>query len=365
VTIDLSSLKQEGGYTLQAEGYTYTLGICQDIRCDDATAGACQAKPADKNFQSQSLGTSSDVLEFRDGQLTLTYEHGDKCSDSQRQRKTIILFNCGPEAGKGSPSFVREDECHYIFEWRTAYACFGQIDCKAYDAKSGADYHLGDLTRTDANWVVADSREEGKYEYEINVCGPLVPQRGWDCGPFAGACQKVKGGHDYEIGIPSSPFVDADGVLVLHYEHGEACGATKQRSSMIKFECDPRPGALGTPVFEFEADCIYYFSWKTAAACDHDDHQPPVTGDCTTIDSITGQKFDLSGLGTLQTHGKDVRRRPSSVIGYLLLPSLVIAPPLPFSLSSSLGFLQPIITGLHVHCIHLRCVVRDGRGCRR
>lgn len=305
LSVDLNPLKSNGeGYTVQAGGYAYILDVCAPVPCpnnDIHSAGACQSKPSDSDFAPLNMGVANGKLQFRDGQLSLVYTGGAVCSHSQTHRQTVILFTCDRTAGAGAPTFDREEDgCHYIFEWRTAYACYGEVDCHAIDGVRGIDFHLDALMRKDSNWIASDSRENGKYEYELNVCRPLVARPGWDCGPFAAACQKTLkgGGSDHEIGFVAPPAVDADGTLVLMYEGGEPCvGTANKRSTRIEFECDPRPGMLGNPVFEFEADCLYHFSWKTSAACDHDSKPPAPTGDCTAVDPSTGDKYDLSTLG--------------------------------------------------------------------
>ncbi len=55
------------------------------------------------------------------------------------------------------------------------------IDCRTSEIRNNkqVSYDLSPLINHNRNWVVTDGREGGKFEYEVNVCRPLVPNRNW------------------------------------------------------------------------------------------------------------------------------------------------------------------------------------------
>lgn len=258
--------------------------------------------------------------------LQLSYEHGLPCHDKTVFRRTVIMFVCDLDEDIGKPEFLHEDNnCLYIFQWRTQAACKQPIaHCGAIDPNTGAEYHLDALMRheysisvydrgssSSSNWLALDNDdnpENADYAFRINVCRPLVADSSITCGPFAGICQTdLTHGKHFTIGYPLSPPEIVDGRLQLKYTDGQQCGKY-QRQAIIRFSCSDVPGHLGTPVFDFEGDeCNYYFSWTTSAACPQGGSQAATTsttapGDteagCKITNKVTGELFDLSSLGT-------------------------------------------------------------------
>ena len=295
------------GYTIDTYPYKFIVDACQNVPCASSTfpptkkAGGCQYKPTQDKFDPRVLGQLNTTIVFRDGQLSLVYDNGDVDKDIARaSRKMIITFICDQNAGKGSPTYSGElNGLVYLFEWRTAYACFSHIECRVTDAKLNLDYHLDELIRDDANWVVSDTREGGKYEYELNVCRPLVATARWDCSPFAASCQKSKEGVDYDLGFVSGPQLTADGQLFLEYTEGssEWCnGGFYKRTTHIDFQCNPKPGQLGAPVFDYEdSQCVFYFTWVTSAACKRDS-ATDIGQNCKITEPASGEVLDLSKI---------------------------------------------------------------------
>ena len=55
----------------------------------------------------------------------------------------ILLF-----VGKGYPKYLAEDQCSYLFEWSTKYACIEPVpECRLANGKQ--IYDLTPLTRDD------------------------------------------------------------------------------------------------------------------------------------------------------------------------------------------------------------------------
>ena len=71
------------------------------------------------------LGNFNGNLTYEDGLLSLTYTGGRLNCHDKYERKTIINFRCDYSTyGTRGPTFVKEgDDCVYIFDWATHWAC--------------------------------------------------------------------------------------------------------------------------------------------------------------------------------------------------------------------------------------------------
>ena len=71
------------------------------------------------------VGNYNDGLTYEDGLLSLTYSGGRDGCHGKFERKTIINFRCDYSTyGTAGPTFIREeDNCVYIFDWATHWAC--------------------------------------------------------------------------------------------------------------------------------------------------------------------------------------------------------------------------------------------------
>ena len=123
------------------------------------------------------IGKSSSELVYRDGVITLTYEHGQLCH-GKYNRTTTIVFTCDTSSyGTEGPVFLNETwDCEYIFEWPTSHACMPyngmKPDCTVRDS-FGKLYDLSSLTLTDDNYEVANPRHPGG-KVIVNICAPVI-----------------------------------------------------------------------------------------------------------------------------------------------------------------------------------------------
>ena len=86
----------------------------------DTDVAVCQTWPTN---QGKKAGSGNYMkLRYVDGQLILTYKHGETCSSGIR-RTSIITFYCNEAANQGSPKFNHEDYCNYFFDWPTSLVC--------------------------------------------------------------------------------------------------------------------------------------------------------------------------------------------------------------------------------------------------
>uniref|UniRef100_A0A3B3VE79 Insulin-like growth factor 2 receptor n=1 Tax=Poecilia latipinna TaxID=48699 RepID=A0A3B3VE79_9TELE len=281
---------------------------------------------------------------YSDGDLSLIYPGGDKCS-SGFQRMTIINFQCNKTAnnGHGSPVFAGETDCTYYFNWDTAFACVKEKEdllCQVRDGRK--HYDLSRLTRYPKNNKTINlgsflsppritkqgsdirlmytegapcgnrkttqtiltlkckpgfsfdlspltkpnggyyNMTSGGYDYYINVCGPVKAAA---CPEKAGACQVEQ----WSLGEANSLLSYYDGLIQLTYSKGSQYNNANHtlRSTLISFLCDPEAGA-GSPEFQVEDNFTYNFRWYTSYACPQRPHE------CLVTDPITLDQYDLS-----------------------------------------------------------------------
>ena len=319
-TLDLSPLKRKNfGYiavdTRENNAQKYRINVCAPVPEPGRTCGVC--------LGDLSLGDASkaQLTRFDSSAETgppagviLTLNGGDpnpngKCT-STRSR---IRFSCG--LGRGEPVFIErtitsDGACTFIFDWRSDVLCLGkdgdtvpptgETNCVTSDPETGNVFDLSPLIRTRSNWRAIDNRGTDVYEYDINVCRPLVadPER------LTGECQRDGvvacqiNRHNKDIdpwslgGALAPKFIN--GAVVLQSVLGTSCKPGVRRSMRIELICSPKVG-LGHPVFreELEDSCIYVFDWHTSTAC-------PVREEsgnhCAVTDYRTGYTYNLNPL---------------------------------------------------------------------
>lgn len=267
--------------------YKYDISVCSPLK-DSACKGDHSDAAVCRNSSTPSesvLGTTSRILEYRDGALSLTLAGGDKCSVTKESQSTRINFICEPHST--DDTMLLEDlgskskDCisSYNLLWRTQYACHAKaVPCVATDGTN--KYDLSALALAGSNWQVDDNRQDKDkdFRYFINVCRSLNPVHG--CSPLAGACQthkpnehsnaKETGDFITNIGEPAAPVYNKElKRLELNYTWtaGGLCHKKYQRKMHIEFLCDANAG-LGVPSFVEETeDCVYAFEWASSAAC--------------------------------------------------------------------------------------------------
>ncbi|XP_055495415.1 LOW QUALITY PROTEIN: cation-independent mannose-6-phosphate receptor [Leucoraja erinacea] len=296
---DLSELAKDNGPWIaidtaeDGKNRTFYLNVCKPLPpvdgCPGGAIGSC-VKYADK---SQNLG----YVQMRpqagtDGSISIVYLNGDECKDGRRY-STHILFQC--DEVSGSPVFEDEEECEFLFVWRTPAACpvrraQGE-NCQVKDPKYGYVLDLHPLANEDYSVKVDE------YTYHFRVCDQL---RDFRCGNDTGlqanavsACQE-KGNSHKIAGRFTQRLTYDDGLIMINYTRGDSCHNVYERSTAIMFYCDHRQ-TPGIPVFLRETpDCTYLFEWHTSYAC------PPFRSIDCTVRGSDGSSYDLSSLSQSQ-----------------------------------------------------------------
>ena len=127
-----------------------------------------------------SFGLFTDKLIYFDGIIKLIYENGQAYNDGTHNRTSQIIFLCDVTVGRGYPTFVRESNFTYDFEWfvslwvlwsssnpsfitrYTSLVCPQEFfECSVTDPASHDHYDLHSLSRSSGNWFVAGERVGG------------------------------------------------------------------------------------------------------------------------------------------------------------------------------------------------------------
>ncbi|CAL1586585.1 unnamed protein product [Knipowitschia caucasica] len=317
ISIDLSQLTRastdlpyhafsgkEGG----SESYDFYLNVCGPVQTEecgkDGFISSCQVKRSG-NIQKVAGRYQNQTLRYSDGDLTLIYPDGSKCS-SGFQRMTMINFECNKNiTGVGNPVYAGETDCTYYFDWDTPYACIKEKEdlmCRVLDDKK--HYDLSPLTRfpeSDAadNWELVDAKAsdaESKRFY-LNVCHKIIQTGGAaGCPEDAAVCAKDKNNKTISLGrfLSSPQKTKIENDLRLVYTDGDICRLNTRIQTILTLKC--KPGDLeSAPVLRSisSGGCVYELEWYTAAACVLSKTQ----GDnCKVEDPKAGFTFDLSPL---------------------------------------------------------------------
>ncbi|XP_071956716.1 cation-independent mannose-6-phosphate receptor-like [Antedon mediterranea] len=301
IDIDLAPLQKAAGsnYHVKTTGYDYYVNVCENACDSKPDAGVCQLATPDVDAVEKnagSFGNNLQTLSYVDGELSLTYKGGNKCS-SGFERTSVITFKCNVTADVGSPTFITETSCTYFFEWHTRYACHEHPTCQVTVGKKR--YDLGLLDQEGKNWVALNSDEVESGTFILNVCDKIVRDEtknvgSTKCGTEDSACY-IEGSDVKDIGVFKSSPVFEDNHLTLKYTKGGPCDNKKQISTIITFSCSP--GDLeSAPVFTRKSSdgCMYEFEWRTAAACPQE--EAIKSHSCTAYDDERGLIFDLTPL---------------------------------------------------------------------
>ncbi|XP_035630752.1 cation-independent mannose-6-phosphate receptor [Oncorhynchus keta] len=293
------------------DNYFYYLNVCGEIKAgecggDPHYVSACQVKATGDQSRKIAGRYHNQTLRYSDGDLTLIYPDGSRCS-SGFQRMTIINFECNKTAGndgRGSPVFAGETDCTYYFDWQTASACVEEEEedllCRVSQYKH---YDLSPLTRypeseSAQNWeaVDANASESDKMRFYVNVCHKVLQQGATSTCPEDAAICAVGKGNVISLGkFLTSPTKRNDSNDIrLVYTEGDECRKNMKVKSIMILKC--KPGDLeSAPIMRHMSSdgCVYEFEWYTAAAC----VMSRTVGDnCKVEDPQAGFSFDLSPL---------------------------------------------------------------------
>ncbi|XP_072542274.1 cation-independent mannose-6-phosphate receptor [Salminus brasiliensis] len=316
ISIDLTHLTHNSGETYMTEAkigkdnYIFYLNVCGqttagECKDDEGHISSCQVKESGE-VNKIAGRYKNQILRYSDGELTLIYPGGSRCS-SGFQRMTVINFECNSTAENGHPVFTRETDCTYYFKWQTSYACVKDdkdLLCRVTDGRKR--YDLSPLTRYPRsespnpiqNWEAVDANvpESDRKRVYINVCQKVIQQEETrSCPEDAAICAVGK-----EKSISLGKFLSSpqkgphENNLRLIYTEGDECRKNTKIKTIITLKCKPGDIESAPIMRSVSVDgCIYEFEWQTAAAC----VLSRASGDdCKVEDSNAGFSFDLTPL---------------------------------------------------------------------
>nr|XP_054484731.1 cation-independent mannose-6-phosphate receptor isoform X5 [Agelaius phoeniceus] len=288
---DLSDLSKDGepwvaiDTSKEAKKRTFFLNVCKPLPyvtgCPGGAIGSC-VKYTDK---SKNLGVIQiNPQAATDGSLSIIYLNGDTCKDNQRY-STRIIFQC--DQITGSPVLEQENDCEFVFVWRTLAACpvhkAEGKDCQVKDPRYGHVFDLKPLSNKD----IKVSTDE--YDYYFRVCGEITERCPAEHHGVA-SCQVKKMDPNFKkvAGLRTDKLTFKNGLIMINYTRGEKCHKIYERSTAILFYCDK---TTSEPVFLKETpDCTYMFEWHTPYAC------PPVKSTECSYKDAEGNFYDFSSL---------------------------------------------------------------------
>ncbi|XP_053150803.1 cation-independent mannose-6-phosphate receptor [Hemicordylus capensis] len=309
---DLSDLSRENDPWIaldtskDAKNRTFYLNVCKPLPsiqgCPAGIIGSCMKRDG----KGQNIGViQTSPQAATDGSLSIVYLNGDKCKD--KQYSTRIIFQC--DQALGSPVFQHQEDCEFVFLWRTLAACpvhraEGE-NCQVRDPKYGYIYNLTSLSGKD---LIVSTEE---YNYYFRVCDSLTPAQ---CKgtPNVSSCQIKKQDPAFKkiAGLHTTKLTYENGLIKINYTSGDICHKIYNRSTAIFFYCDPNEDMK--PVFLNETeDCTYMFEWHTPLAC------PPFKYvECSYKDS-DGNSYDLSSLTRYKQNWEAISMADSSQKYYI------------------------------------------------
>ncbi|KAF5914863.1 hypothetical protein HPG69_010929 [Diceros bicornis minor] len=231
-----------------------------DCQVTGSAVGSCLVSE-DNNFNLGVVQISPQVA--ANGSLSIVYVNGDKCGN--QRFSTRITLECAQISG--SPTFQLQDNCEYVFVWRTVEACpivrVEGDNCEVKDPRHG---HLYDLKPLALNDTIVSA---GEYTYYFRVCGRLSSGicSTSDRSKVISSCQEKRGSQGFQkvAGLLTQKVTYENGLLKMNYTGGDTCHKVYQRSTTIFFSCDR---STQKPVFLREtSDCSYLFEWRTQYAC--------------------------------------------------------------------------------------------------
>ncbi|KAK5852634.1 hypothetical protein PBY51_006486 [Eleginops maclovinus] len=309
---DLSTLTQEGGYTVydsQNNKKMFRMNVCAAVSnagCDPDTAVCIK-----EGKTVASGGQVSRKLSYKDHVLELAYEGGSPCAaNPDLKHNTIIHFICRPPNMGSSPPepvFIasNSETCTHFFSFHTPLVCEQPVKCSVQNGSSLID--LTPLIHVSGYYTATDDtvgEDDGSPDFYINICQPLNPIPGVSCPPGAAVCSDPDKGSPVDIGrTTSGPEISSStGEVSITYSSSTKCATDNAQNytSTIIFTCQ-RGLELGSPQMLKLQDCVYLFEWATPLVCSDATHTN--TTGCRLTDSQLQFTFDLSILsGPVQVH---------------------------------------------------------------
>ncbi|KFM80407.1 Cation-independent mannose-6-phosphate receptor, partial [Stegodyphus mimosarum] len=188
------------------------------------------------------------------GHIAAVYTNGSTClKNSNFQNHARIIFLCDNEIGMGKPVLMEDDECYFIFEWRTSFVCPVKLISHTKftfsnntDNRRNVYFNLFSLQKTGTKLYY--EMTDGNSSYFLNVCATLEISHLANCKDST--VFKVEGNNVHNYGVAVSRKITFDGQrLKLTFYDGDPCPSHSETNltSEVLFVCNPFVGR-GEPV---------------------------------------------------------------------------------------------------------------------
>lgn len=271
--LSLSNMNQEEVGADKDE--KFILNVCRSVvhsktaRCA-YNAAACLVDESHKNV-SLNIGSVGTGPYLDKGRLKLKYENGDICkADPSKRYTTEIYFECDTFDYFPYPNLIAREDCTFIFEWKTKFACAEQLEaistlgnCSASNKYTNYDYNLSPLKKSSAYKITGHG-----ITMKLNVCGAVNDP---DCPDgTSGACVRGAGETTFSnAGVATAELLSTPGTLSLRYVNGSACSNGVKRTTIISFFCGAENTIEGPVLVSIDNDsCTYFVNWHTERACE-------------------------------------------------------------------------------------------------
>ena len=244
---DLTSLRNEGGYTVQHPlNDQITFNVCGKLKnspCSDS--GACAYNDSKQKYIN--VGIANSNLQFHHGAIFLEYKNGDFCNNSTRW-SILISFVCPAEDSPKRPVLIQTntDSCTFYISWFIELACERRLDCTV--KTNNFNLNFNPLIKHNGNYEITNQNNPSQKFY-LNVCRSLNPIMEVNCKPGSSAClyDKNSGEEPKSLGHPlnSPQYIDKVGAVFL-YTHGGTCDSKPNLkiASRITFKCNATVGLV-------------------------------------------------------------------------------------------------------------------------
>lgn len=250
----------------------YVLNVCRSVVHSKAArcaydAAACLIDESNKN-QSVNMGIVGQGPFIDNGRLKVLYENGDKCNATHRY-STEIYFECDKFNLYPYPNFIAEENCKFIFEWKTKQACPEKIEVSSFGVCTGKDIYTNymyDLSML--NKKVYEVKKDD-VSLLLNVCGAVADQRCPDS--TSGSCSKSSDNKSYiSAGQANANLMVIPGTLTLRYTDGSPCKNGVKATTLISFFCGAEYASEGPVLVSIDYEsCTYFVNWHTELACQY------------------------------------------------------------------------------------------------
>lgn len=276
---ELSSPNMNEEYFSTEQSQKYVLNVCRTVihskgsRCS-YDAGACVIDLKHEN-KSINIGRVQSGPYMENGTLKLKYTDGDQCKLNLNRSETIIEFVCDTDTRYPYPQLIGQEDCKYLFEWKTQAACPVSVatttlptgsahNCTVSNPITQHSFDLNSLKKEDGYEI----HDDHNLHLILNICAEV---KTGTCPSGTGACSYSD---NNKTNVQSAGEANADlqylsGFLFLNYAGGSQCNNTVKRSTFISFICGAENKTEGPVLIHDDVDrCTYFVNWYTELACE-------------------------------------------------------------------------------------------------